>query len=161
MTGKTITTITALALAGTMAFAAGPSDGQGRGRQGHGERGDRLARMAEQLQLSDAQVAAIKQLRETESEQRLAHRKQAQALATQWVELKDKGDTKSAEKIQKQLSAMKEEAQIRRLASRGNFESVLTEEQQQKLEQLMSERGERRMGRGPDGDDEPGGPADH
>lgn len=157
MTGKTLATITALTLAGTMAFAAGP--GQGRGdRHGRDERGDRMARMAEDLQLSDAQIDAIKQMRQAEMEQRRAHRQQAQALAKQWVELKDKGDTKGAEKLQKQLSAMKEEAQIRRLAGAGKLESVLTDEQKQKLEQIRSERLQRRMGHGPDGDDGDGPP---
>jgi Spy/CpxP family protein refolding chaperone len=159
MTGKTITAITALALAGTMAFAAGPGEGQRRGeRSGREDRGDRMARMAEELQLSDAQVDAIKQMRQAEMEQRRAHREQSQSLAKQWVELKDKGDTKGAEKLRAQLSAMKEEAQIRRLAGAGKLESVLTDEQKQKLEQLKSERGQHRKGRGPDGDDGPGGP---
>ncbi|MBI2215626.1 MAG: Spy/CpxP family protein refolding chaperone [Acidobacteria bacterium] len=149
MMGKTIATVAAVALAGTMAFAAGP--GQGRGdRHGRGERGDRMARMAEELQLSDAQIDAIKQMRQAERETRRAHREQAQALAKQWVELKDKGDTKGAEKIQKELAAMKDEAQIRRLAGAGKFESVLTAEQKQKLEQLRAERPRHRGGRGDD-----------
>jgi Spy/CpxP family protein refolding chaperone len=158
MIGKAITAFTALALVGTMAFAGG-RQGEGRGeRQGREGQGDRLARMAEQLQLSDAQVDAIKKMRQADMEQNRARRQQAQSLAKQWVKLKDKGDVKGAEKLRTQLSTMKEEAQIRRLAERGKFEDVLTDEQKQKLEQLKSERGERRMGHGPDGDDGPGGP---
>ncbi|MFA6955411.1 MAG: Spy/CpxP family protein refolding chaperone [Thermoanaerobaculia bacterium] len=155
MIGKAITAFTALTLVGTMAFAGG---GQGEGRGERQGRGDRMARMAEELNLSDAQVDAIKKMRQADMEQNRARRQQAQALAKQWVELKDKGDTKGAEKLRTQLSTMKEEAQIRRLAERGKFEEILTDEQKQKLEQLKSERGQRRMGHGPDGSEGPGGP---
>lgn len=161
MIGQAITAFTALTLVGTMAFAGGVP-GQGRGeRQGREGHGDRLARLTEQLQLSDAQVDAIKQMRQAEMEQNRARRQQAQALATQWVELKDKGDTKGADRVRTQLAAMKEEAQIRRLASQSKLESILTDEQKQKFEQMKSERGQHRMGHGPEGSNgpgEPGGP---
>jgi len=158
MIGKTITAFTALTLVGTMAFAGG-GQGQGRGeRHGREGGGDRLARMAEELQLSDAQVDAIKTMRQADMEQNRARREQAQALAKQWVELKDKGDTKSAERVRTQLSTMKEEAQIRRLASRGKIEEILTDEQKQKFEQMKSERGQHRRGHGPEGDDGQDGP---
>lgn len=158
MIGKTIATMTALALTGTMAFAAGPGHGRG-DRQGRADRGDRFARMAEELQLSEAQISSLEQMRKADAEQRRAHRDEARALARQWVELKDKGDTKGAEKLQKQLAAMKDEAQIRRLAGEGKLESVLTDAQKQKLEQMRAERRERGMGRGPGRRGEgPGGP---
>jgi len=161
MIGKTITAFTALTLVGTMAFAGG-GQGEGRGaRQGREGRGDHMARMAEELQLSDAQVDAIKKLRQADMEQNRAQRQQAQSLAKQWVELKDKGDTKGAEKLRTQLSTMKEEAQIRRLADHGKIEEILTDEQKQKFEQMKSERGEGRRGHGHGGDegqDGPGGP---
>ena len=151
MTGKTIAAVAALTLAGTMVFAAGPGSGRSE-RHGREGQGDRMARMAEDLQLSDAQVDQIKQMRQADMERNRANRQKAQTLAKQWVELSDKGDVKGAENIQKQLASMKEEGQIRRLAERGKFEALLTEEQKEKLEQLKADRPRPREGRG--GDDE-------
>ena len=153
MNGKIMTAVVAVALAGSVALAAGPGRGEGHGRRG-GE--ERMKRMAEELQLSDAQIDAIKQMRQANRQRNQAKRDEAQALAKQWVELKDKGDAKGAEKIQKQLTAMREEAQIRRLAERGKFEEILTPEQKEKLEQLKAEGpGMRRGHGGPEGDDAP------
>jgi Spy/CpxP family protein refolding chaperone len=112
-----------------------------------------MKRMAEELQLSDAQIDAIKQMRQADRQRNQAQREEARTLAKQWVELKDKGDAKGAEKVQKQLTTMREEGQIRRLANQGKFEEVLTPEQKKKLEQLKSERGG--MREGPEGDDAP------
>lgn len=161
MIGKTLATMTALALTGTIALAAGPGHGRD-DRHGRGERGERFARLAEELQLTEAQIGSLQQMRKADAEQRRAHREEARALARQWVELRDKGDAKGAEKLQKQLAAMKEEAQIRRLAGEGKLESVLTDAQKQKLEQMRAERLERGMRRGPgrDGDGPDGPPED-
>lgn len=145
MIGKTMTAIAAVALAGTVAFAAGPGRGEHRGGKG-GQ--DRMKRMAEELQLSDAQIDAMKQMRQADRERNRARRDEAQAIAKQWVALKDKGDAKGAEKLQKQLATMREEAQIRRLAERGKFKELLTPEQLEKLEQLEAERPRMGEGRG-------------
>ena len=145
MIGKTITAIAAVALVGTVAFAGGPGRGGNHGRGGNPQ--DHMKRMAEDLQLSDAQIDAIKQMRQADRERNQARRDEAQALARQWVALTDKGDTKGAEKLQKQLSSMREETQIRRLAERGKFEEILTPEQKDKLEQLKAERPRMREGR--------------
>ncbi len=157
MIGKTIAAVTALTLAGTMVFAAGPGSGRSE-RHGREGQGDRMARMAEQLQLSDAQVDQLKQMRQADMERNRANRQKAQTLAKQWVELSDKGDTKGAENLQKQLSTMREEAQIRRLAERGSFEAILTDEQKQKLEQLRAERPRHHEGRGGANDAPPAPP---
>ncbi|MGK2855959.1 MAG: Spy/CpxP family protein refolding chaperone [Thermoanaerobaculia bacterium] len=145
MIGRTMTAIAAVALAGTVALAGGPGRGGHHGNQG-GQ--DRMKRMAEQLQLSDAQIDAMKQMRQADRQRNKAHRDEAQAIAKQWVALKDKGDTKGAEKLHQQLTTMREEMRIRRLAESGKFKEVLTPEQQEKLEQLKAERPMRGEGRG-------------
>lgn len=147
MIGKTMTAIAAVALVGTVALAGGPGRGGHHGKQG-GQ--DRMKRMAEELQLSDAQIDAMKQMRQADRQRNEARRDEAQALAKQWVALEDKGDTKGADRIQSQLTSMREEMHIRRLAERGKFQEILTPEQKEKLEQIKAERprmGERR-GRG-------------
>ena len=116
-----------------------------------------MKRMAEELQLSDAQIDAMKQMRQADRQRNEARRDEAQALAKQWVALEDKGDTKGADRIQSQLTSMREEMHIRRLAARGKFKEILTPQQKEKLEQIKAERprmGERR-GRGGDARPDP------
>lgn len=152
MIGKTMTAIAAVALVGTVALAGGPGRGGHHGKQG-GQ--DRMKRMAEELQLSDAQIDAMKQMRQADRQRNQARRDEAQTLAKQWVALTDKGDAKGADRIQSQLTSMREEMNIRRLAERGKFQEILTPEQKEKFEQLKAERGQKREGRNRGGDAPP------
>ena len=149
MIGKTMTAIAAVALVGTVALAGGPGRGDHHGKQG-GQ--DRMKRMAEELHLSDAQIDAMKQMRQAGRQRNEARRDEAQALAKQWVALEDKGDTKGADRIQSQLTSMREEMHIRRLAERGKFQEILTPEQKEKLEQIKAGRGQKREGHNRGGD---------
>lgn len=152
MIGKTMMAVAAVALAGTVALAGGPGRGEQQGRHG-GQ--DRLMRLADELQLTDAQISAMKEMRQADRQRNEARRDEAQTLAKQWVALKDKGDTKGADKIQSQLTSMREEMRIRRLAERGKFEEILTPEQKEKLEQIKAERPRMGEGRGRGGNARP------
>ncbi len=144
MIRKTLIAMTATALAASLALA-GPHEGRN-----SGQRQDRMKKLAEELQLSDAQMDAMRSMRQANMEKNRALREQSQGLAEQYVALRDKNDPK-ADEVRAQLSSLREEMRIRKLASRGQFEQILTPEQKDKFEQLKLNRGQRR-GQGVPGD---------
>jgi Spy/CpxP family protein refolding chaperone len=136
MIRKTLIAMTATALAASLAFA-GSHDGRG-----NHQRQERMKKLAEELQLSSAQMDALREMRRADMEKNRALREQAQSLAKEYVALRDKNDPR-ADKVRTQLKDMREDMEIRKLANRDRFETILTPEQKGKLEQLKLQRGQR------------------
>ena len=128
----------AIVAATTLAAEARPHDRE--------QRRDRMERMAEELQLSDAQKDAIKAIHQ---EARAANQQlhaQIREKAREYVELSEKNDSR-ADEVKSELREMREELAIRRLATQGEVERVLTPEQREKFEQMKSRRHEERGGK--------------
>ena len=147
---KTITAAVALALGASLAFA-GPGEGK-RGRHGkgmHGEAG--IARMAEELNLTDEQKAQLQEQRKNFRESNQARFETHRDTMRQYSEAKKAGDTARAEALKATLEVQKGELQQLRQAQHEAMLSILTPEQRTKLEAMKAERqnrrGERRHGR--------------
>jgi protein CpxP len=148
---KTITTAVALALGASLAFAGGPGEGK-RGRHGkgmHGEAG--IARLAEELNLTDEQKAQLQEQRKNFRESNQARFETHRDTMRQYSEAKKAGDTARAEALKATLEVQKGELQQLRQAQHEAMLSILTPEQRTKLEAMKAERegrrGERRHGR--------------
>lgn len=114
--------------------------GQGEGwKEGHHER--MLEHMAERLELTEGQKAQLKANRDANQEERMAQREKMRELRKQISEAIDSGadqatlDQLGAELGQLQVSQMQD-----RHRRYEELESILTDEQKAKLEEMKSER---------------------
>ena len=140
---KTITTAVALALGASLAFA-GPGEGK-RGRHGKGMRGEAgMARLAEELNLTDEQKAQLKEQRQNFRESNQARFETHRDTMRQYREAKKAGDTARAEALKATLEVQKGELQQLRKAQHEAMLSILTPEQRTRLEALKAERQGRR-----------------
>ncbi len=101
--------------------------------QREAKRAERAAKMKEALGLSDAQAADIQDIKES-------YRPQFEALKERAKALKESGaDREAMQPIREEKRALKDQV-------KAEIATVLTAEQQAKLEELKAERGERRGG---------------
>lgn len=112
------------------------------GKRGGRHGGKMMKRMIKKLDLTDAQQAQIKTLRESQKEQYKALREERKALRTEMQAL----DTTSADH-QSQVTALADKKAkldrksfIQRSEARQQFEAVLTAEQRTKLKELKEKR---------------------
>ena len=159
---KTMVVLAAASLISTMALAA-PLTGEGeRGRRGHGEHGhgerghsmrghdgeELLERMAERLNLSEAQKLQIRQLHEgfrTQTEpQRTAMFETMKSLR----EARQAGDTATAQRLAASLEGQFAQMHEIRKAQHERMLALLTPEQRAKVEEMKAEREQRRGERG-------------
>lgn len=152
----TILAIAAATAAGAWAqppdFAVFPGDEQA--RQGRWQ-GDRLERMTEYLELSDAQATEWQAIGEQHTEARVAHRERVGALREQFRQLAehDNPDLEQVGQIALDLHREMETARSSRGELIQELEQILTPEQAERLAALRAARemsGERRH-RGPRG----------
>src|SRR5688500_9182345 len=144
MMKKTISTAVALALGATLAFA-----GPGEGKRGfHGKKGNggeaHIARLAEKLNLTDAQKA---QLEEQRTNFRAAHEARLDTYRDtmkQYRDARKANDTARADALKQTLEIQKGEIQQLRKAQHDAMLSILTAEQRAQLEAMKAEHGERR-----------------
>jgi len=142
---KTIAALAVLTLSATLAVA-----GEGGKRGFHGKRGghgEMSQRLAEKLNLTDAQKAQAKQLHEQ-------FRTQNEPLFTAFKQTRDNlraarqaNDTARVDALEATLKTQKEQLKAARQAQHERFLSILTAEQKAQLEAMKAERGERRGGR--------------
>lgn len=147
---KTITAVAALTLSATLAFAApqGTKD-EGRkfeGKRGrHGQRaGQRADRAFAKLNLTDAQKAQMKALREqfrTENAPLFAQLRQAR---TDLKVARDANDTARVESLRGSLQSLKTQFKAAKKAHREQLLTILTPEQRAQLEAAKAERRSRR-----------------
>lgn len=147
---KTITTAVALALGTSLAFAGGGEGKRGmhRGKHGmHGEAG--MARLAEKLNLTEAQKAQLKEQRANFRASNAARFETHKDTMRQYREARKAGDTARAEQLKATLEIQKGELQQLRKAQHDAMLSILTPEQRNQLEAMKAEhkgrRGEKRQ----------------
>ena len=159
-----VRTITSLAVAGLLltshAVLAQPGPRGMRGDGPRGPRGDgpgsRIERMAEILDLGDAQVEAITKIREEARAQHVELRKQLLQLRHELdgEMLKDDPDQATLDRVVQEMGELKTRLQRDRLATQLAVREELTEEQADRW-LLMREKGSRQGrghgGRGPGG----------
>ncbi len=138
-------TLSVLVLAfAAAALAQGPQNrfGQGRGRQG--EPGLRLEMLAEKLELTEEQVAAIEKIQETGREKATELRKDMMRLRNELEGemLKDEPSEKTALQLVEKIGGLRTEMQAGRMQVRLEVRGLLTPEQRDRM--LMMEQGSRR-----------------
>ncbi|HVT43601.1 MAG TPA: Spy/CpxP family protein refolding chaperone [Thermoanaerobaculia bacterium] len=141
---KLITAAAVLALGASLALAA-PHGGKFHGK--HGRHGVDMSRMAEKLNLSEAQKQQMKELHEgfkAESEPFRSSFKQTKADYRAALEA---GDTAQAESLKSTLETQRAEMDERRKAQHERMLQILTPDQRAQLETMKSERKARRGSR--------------
>ena len=122
--------IVALALAATVPFLASAAEGGKAGKRGPGG-GDMLQPMLEKLNLTEEQKAKIKPIREKAAEEGRAFFKEHAA------EMKAAREAGDQEKMKTLMTPMME----KRKATMEEIRSILTDEQKQKLGEIMAAHG--------------------
>ena len=141
---KWITMAAVLALSASMAFA-GPHGG---GRHGKHARGGEFGqRMAEKLNLTEAQKAQLKAQHQAFREANKAFFENAHETRRQFREAKKAGDTARLEALKPTMEAQRAQMQQLHEQQKQQFLSVLTPEQRTQFEALKAEREARRSQR--------------
>ncbi len=135
---KTITTLAVFALGASLAIAA--PQAQNGTWQGHGHhRGMMSQKMAEKLNLTDAQKAQIRDLNKQFREQNKAFFESARATFKEYRAAKQANDTAKLQQLQPAVDANRAQMKQLREAQRAKIESVLTPEQRTQLEQWKAQ----------------------
>ncbi|HUR81813.1 MAG TPA: Spy/CpxP family protein refolding chaperone [Thermoanaerobaculia bacterium] len=141
---KLITIAAAVTLSATMAFAAPHQGGRG-GRHGRGGRdGFMSQRLAEKLNLTDAQKNQIREIEKGFRAQNKATFEGSRTLFQEFREARKANDTARLEALKPQMEAQRTQMQQLREANRQQILAVLTAEQRAQLETLKAERKQRR-----------------
>ncbi|HYC89516.1 MAG TPA: Spy/CpxP family protein refolding chaperone [Thermoanaerobaculia bacterium] len=145
---KVITIAAALTLSATMAFAGphGGDKGFGGGK-GRGHRGGFMSqRLAEKLNLTDAQKSQIQAIQKGFRENNAQAFENAKVLRQQVREARQANDTARLESLKPAMEAQRTQFQQLREAQKQQILAVLTAEQRAQLEALKAERKQRRGG---------------
>lgn len=148
-TTKWMTMAAVVTLSATLAIAA-PHDGMKGGR--HGRHGGGFGqRMAEKLNLTDAQKQQMRDLQKSFRENNKQVFENAKALHQEFRAAKEAGDTARLESLKPQMEAQR--AQMKQLhdAQQAKIATILTPEQRTQWEAMKAEREQRRGERGPRG----------
>src|SRR3954451_12620040 len=138
---KAITAVAVLALSGTLAFAATEGH-EGFGGHGHGRHhrhGMFGKKMAEKLGLNDAQKAQIKDIKKSTREANAAFFEQSRATRKEFWEAKKAGDQAKMDSLKPALESQRAQMQDIRKAEQAKVLSVLTPDQQAKLDAMKAE----------------------
>lgn len=138
------------AMAGSLVLAAAlaaPGVSMAFGGEEHGPRHHKhkmFERMAEKLDLTEGQKAQLKADRDASRDAHMAQRKEMHELREQLREAIDSGaDQATLDKLSAELGRQEVAQMQQRRQMQEQFESILTDEQKAKLEELKSERKER------------------
>ena len=133
--------IRAIALSSLILVAVGSVAVAGEGPQGgrRGRRHQRVERMADAIQLTDAQRGAIRQLREKERIAGRALHESMKSAALNYRQLRDAKNPRADDALAA-FSKLREERAARRLALRAEIETLFTAEQRQKLEEMRQQK---------------------
>ncbi|MEA2572669.1 MAG: periplasmic protein CpxP/Spy [Acidobacteriota bacterium] len=135
-------------LGASLAFAAageGHEGGNGWGR--HGKRGGFGAKLAQELNLTDAQKAQIKSLKQASHEQNAAFFEQSRATMKQFFTAKKANDTATMEQLKPAMEANRAQMKQIRATEEASIASVLTPDQNAKWQQLKADRAARHQKR--------------
>jgi periplasmic protein CpxP/Spy len=143
---KTISALAVFALGASLAVAAPQQDGKWQG--GHrGHRGFMSQKMAEKLNLSDAQKAQLKDLKQAFREQNKAFFQSARDTMREFRAAKQANDTAKMDALRPTLEANR--AQFKQLndAQHEKVRSILTADQRAQLDAWKAERQSRKQQR--------------
>jgi protein CpxP len=141
---KWLTAAAVMALSTSIAFAA-PHEGK---FGGHGRRGQMFGkRMAEKLNLSDAQKQQIKDIRKASYDANKPFFDGARDLRKQFHAAKEANDTAKIESLKPQMESQRAQFKQIREAEMTKILNVLTADQRAQFEALKAERKARRENR--------------
>lgn len=144
---KWLTAAAVVALSASMAFAApheGKFGGHGRGRHHRQMFGKR---MAEKLNLTDAQKQQIKDIRKASFEANKPFFDSSRELRQQLHAAKEANDTAKVDSLKPQMESQRAQFKQIREAQMAKILSVLTPDQRAQFEALKAERQQRRQNR--------------
>ena len=134
----------ALTLSATTMFAHEGGKMRGHGGRGGHRGGFMSQRLAEKLNLTDAQKAQIQEISKGFREQNRATFEQARELREQARTARKANDTAALEALKPQLEAQRTQMKQLREAHHQQILAVLTAEQRAQLESMKAERKQRR-----------------
>lgn len=140
-----ITGVAAVALSATLAFA-GTATAEGHNGHRFG-RGHQFARLATKLNLTDAQKAQWKSLRQTSRAQNAAFFQQVRETHKEMRAARDANDQAKIDALKPTVQAQREQMKQLRKDQMAQFESILTPDQLAQLNALKAERAARRAQR--------------
>ncbi|MCU1231339.1 MAG: hypothetical protein JWO97_4223 [Acidobacteria bacterium] len=132
-------------LGASLAFAAagdGREGGHGWGRHG-GKRGGFGAKLAQELNVTDAQKAQIKSLKEASRQQNAAFFEQSRATMKEYFTAKEANDTAKMDSLKPAVDAARAQMKQIRATENASIASVLTPDQNAKWQQLKADRAAR------------------
>jgi len=141
---KKFTTAVAVTLLGASLAVAAPYQGGHRGHHRHGEFGKKLA---QKLNLTDAQKEQIKAIRKDSREQNKAFFQQSRATMKDFFAAKKADDTAKLDALKPAMEANRAQMKQIRAAEEAKIVTVLTPEQNAQWQQLKAQRAERHRGR--------------
>lgn len=130
---KMMTTLAVFALGASLAVAA-PQAQNGNWKGGHGHRGFMSQKMAEKLNLSDAQKAQIKELNQQFRQANQAFLESARATFKEYRAARQANDTAKMQELQPAVDANKAQMKQLREAQRAKILEVLTPDQRAQLD---------------------------
>ncbi|HSP13591.1 MAG TPA: Spy/CpxP family protein refolding chaperone [Thermoanaerobaculia bacterium] len=136
---KTITALAVFALGASLAMAAPQQDGRWQGHRGH--RGFGMSqKMAEKLNLTDAQKVQIKDLNKSFREQNKAFFESSRQTMKDFRAAKQSNDTAKMDALRPTLEANRAQMKQLRDAQREKIRSILTPEQSAQLDAWKAQR---------------------
>ena len=139
MKRKLVTAVAVLTLGAAVAIAA-PHDGNGKWGGKHGRGGAMSERLAEKLNLTDAQKAQIKAIQKETREQNAAFFQSMRQTREDFRAAKEANDTAKLDALKATFQSQHAQMKQIRDAENQRILSVLTPEQRTQFEQLKAER---------------------
>jgi periplasmic protein CpxP/Spy len=144
---KVLTAVAIMTLGASLAVAA-PQHGKKHGMKNKGGHAQHMNRMAERLDLSEAQKMQMSQLRQTFRAENEPFRAASRQLRADFQAARQAGDTARAEALQSQMQAQRAEMMQRRQAQHAQMMTILTPTQREQLEAMKAERAAKQGQRG-------------
>jgi protein CpxP len=135
--------IAVTALGAAIAFAAPQDGGKAWGHGHHRGHGAFGAKLAEKLNLTDAQKTQVKDIMKASREENKAFFQQSRATMKEFFAAKKAGDTAKADELKPAVEAQRAQMKTIRAAQEAKIASVLTAEQNAQWQQLKAQRAER------------------
>ena len=136
---KWITGVAVLALSASLAIAAPHGDGKGYGHGRHGK-GEFSGKLAQKLNLTDAQKAQVKELNKSFREQNKAFFQSFHQTMEDYRAAKQANDTARINALQSRFDSQRAQMQQLRAGLDQSIATVLTPEQNAQWQQLKAER---------------------
>jgi protein CpxP len=138
---KKFTTAVAVTLLGaSLAFAAPHEGGK---HWGHGKRGVFSEKLAQKLNLTDAQKEQVKAIKKDSFEQNKAFFQQSRQTMKQYFTAKKANDTATMDSLEPAVESQRAQMKLIRTATEAKIAGVLTPDQNTQWQQLKAERAAR------------------